>query len=69
MRNRLRAMAAAAALCALLAGCSDPGAGGGTAASAPATWPEQTARLDGVNLTIWASQNSTTVGEKVVADF
>ena len=69
MRNRWKGAAVAAALCALLAGCSDPGAGGGAAASGPAAWPEETARLDGVNLTIWAAQNSTTVGEKVVADF
>ena len=53
----------------LLAGCSDPGAGGGATAAGPATWPEPTARLDGVELTIWAAQNSTTVAEKVVADF
>src|ERR671914_178167 len=69
MRNRWKGAAVAAALCALLAGCSDPGAGGGTTAAGPAAWPEETARLDGVELTIWAAQNSTTVGEKVVADF
>jgi raffinose/stachyose/melibiose transport system substrate-binding protein len=69
MRNRWKGAAVAAALCVLLAGCSDPGAGGGTTAAGPAAWPEETARLDGVELTIWAAQNSTTVGEKVVADF
>jgi raffinose/stachyose/melibiose transport system substrate-binding protein len=69
MRNRWKGATAAAALCILLAGCSDPGAGGGAPAAGPAAWPEETARLDGVELTIWAAQNSTTVGEKVVADF
>src|SRR5918992_1089109 len=69
MRNRWKGATVAAALCVLLAGCSDPGAGGGTTATGPAAWPEETARLDGVELTIWAAQNSTTVGEKVVADF
>ena len=69
MRNRWKGATVAAALCILLAGCSDPGAGGGAPAAGPAAWPEETARLDGVELTIWAAQNSTTVGEKVVADF
>ena len=50
----IAAIAAAAALA--LTGCSDPGSGGGSAGSA--SWPAQTTKLDGVNLTIWAAQNS-----------
>ena len=51
-----------------LAACSDPSASD----SAPATdvtWPDPTAKLDGVKLTIWAAQNSNKVPEKVVAAF
>ncbi|KRE30415.1 ABC transporter substrate-binding protein [Agromyces sp. Soil535] len=59
------AVAAAAAL--VLSGCSDPTAGGGD--SAPADWPAQDTKLDGVSLTIWAAQNSNTVPESVVAGF
>jgi len=60
------AVAAAAAL--ILSGCSDPTAGGG-GDSAPADWPAQDTKLDGVSLTIWAAQNSNTVPESVVAGF
>ncbi|WP_328991235.1 ABC transporter substrate-binding protein [Kribbella sp. NBC_01245] len=69
--NKIRKPLIAAAVVALLiAGCSDPGAGTGSADSgAPASWPEQTAKLDGVNLTIWAAQNSNTVAKKVAEDF
>jgi len=66
---RKAAFAVATVLTALLvAGCSDPGTGGNTA-STPATWPSETAKLDGVTLTIWAAQNSNTVAKKVVSDF
>ncbi|MFH8252680.1 ABC transporter substrate-binding protein [Microbacterium sp. B2969] len=59
---------ATAATALLLAGCSDPGAGGG-ASAAPADWPAQDAKLDGVTLTIWAAQNSNKVPESVVKGF
>jgi len=59
------AVAAAAAL--VLSGCSDPTTAGGD--SAPADWPAQDTKLDGVSLTIWAAQNSNTVPESVVAGF
>jgi raffinose/stachyose/melibiose transport system substrate-binding protein len=56
----------------LLAGCSDPGAGGSTGSgdsAGPAEWPAQDADLSGVELTIWAAQNSNTVPDSVVAAF
>jgi raffinose/stachyose/melibiose transport system substrate-binding protein len=52
----------------VVAGCSDPGTGDNKT-STPATWPAETAKLDGVTLTIWAAQNSNTVAKKVVSDF
>jgi raffinose/stachyose/melibiose transport system substrate-binding protein len=55
----------------LLAGCSDPGAGGssGSGSGETAAWPAQDADLSGVELTIWAAQNSNTVPDSVVAAF
>lgn len=68
MKKTLIGFAAVAASAALiLTGCSDPTAGGGDAA--PADWPAQDTKLDGVELTIWAAQNSNTVPEGVVAGF
>ena len=68
MKKRFPAALALTATAALaLAGCSDPGAGGGS--SEPATWPEQDADLSGTTLTIWAAQNSNTVPDSVVAGF
>ncbi|MCI2959483.1 ABC transporter substrate-binding protein [Agromyces atrinae] len=60
------ALASAATL--LLAGCSDPTTTGG-GDSAPADWPAQDTKLDGVSLTIWAAQNSNSVPDSVVAGF
>ncbi|MET7463610.1 extracellular solute-binding protein [Nonomuraea sp. NPDC005501] len=63
------ATVAATALLALTA-CSDPASGPAPAAGATAAaWPSPTGRLDGVTLTIWAAQNSTTVPEQVTAAF
>ncbi|MBZ4486868.1 ABC transporter substrate-binding protein [Microbacterium sp. cx-55] len=68
MKKRFPAALALTATAALaLAGCSDPGAGGGS--SEPATWPDQNADLSGTTLTIWAAQNSNTVPDSVVAGF
>ncbi|KJK46881.1 sugar-binding protein [Lentzea aerocolonigenes] len=50
-----------------LAACSDPGAD--TGATGAVSWPDPTASLSGVKLTIWAAQNSNTVPEQVVAAF
>jgi raffinose/stachyose/melibiose transport system substrate-binding protein len=66
MRSSL--IAALAAVTLALTACSDPGAGSSDAGG-PVDWPNPTARLDGVELTIWAAQNSSTVPEKVVAAF
>lgn len=65
--NSIAVVTATAAL--LLAGCSDPGAGGDDGASTPASWPAQDTDLTGTSLTIWAAQNSNTVPESVVAGF
>lgn len=61
----IAAVAAAAALA--LTGCSDPGSGGGSAGSA--SWPAQNTKLDGVNLTIWAAQNSNKTAASVISGF
>ncbi|MEU4689632.1 ABC transporter substrate-binding protein [Actinoplanes sp. NPDC023714] len=52
-----------------LAACSDPGAGESATDPSAITWPEATAKLDGVKLTIWAAQNSNTVPKKVIEGF
>ncbi|MEV7694050.1 ABC transporter substrate-binding protein [Microbacterium sp. NPDC089189] len=68
MKKRFPAALALTATAALaLAGCSDPGAGGGS--SEPASWPAQDTDLSGTTLTIWAAQNSNTVPDSVVAGF
>lgn len=59
------AIAAAAAL--VLTGCSDPGSGGSD--SGATTWPAQNTKLDGVNLTIWAAQNSNKTADSVISGF
>jgi raffinose/stachyose/melibiose transport system substrate-binding protein len=61
-------IAALAAVTLALTACSDPGTGSSDAGGA-VQWPNPTAKLDGVELTIWAAQNSSTVPEKVVAAF
>jgi raffinose/stachyose/melibiose transport system substrate-binding protein len=67
MRKRIGAAAVAVASL-VLAGCSNPSSGDDSNSGA-ATWPEQTAKLNGVSLTIWAAQNSNTVAKKVISDF
>ncbi|GLI26383.1 hypothetical protein ARHIZOSPH14_06250 [Agromyces rhizosphaerae] len=71
MKKTLVGIAAAAASAALLlSGCSDPTASdSGSGDSTPAEWPAQDTDLSGVELTIWAAQNSNTVPESVVASF
>jgi raffinose/stachyose/melibiose transport system substrate-binding protein len=67
--TRLRkTLIAAAAIGLLTAACSDPGAGN-AGSSQPASWPAETTKLDNVNLTIWAAQNSNTVAKKVAEKF
>lgn len=63
------ALAAGALVGALaLAGCSDPGATTSDATTA-SSWPAQNTKLDGVTLTIWAAQNSTSTPKSVIAGF
>ena len=65
--KRWISVAVGVALTVGLAACSDPAAE--TSTPTTATWPEPTAKLDGVKLTIWAAQNSNTVPKKVVEGF
>lgn len=65
MRSSLTAALAVVTMA--LAACSDPGAG--STATGPLEWADPTTKLDGVELTIWAAQNSSTVPEKVVDAF
>jgi raffinose/stachyose/melibiose transport system substrate-binding protein len=66
--KKWKALALAASLTLGMAACSDPGAGSESDTTA-ATWADPTAKLDGVNLTIWAAQNSNTVPRKVIEGF
>jgi raffinose/stachyose/melibiose transport system substrate-binding protein len=67
MKNFLKATALLAAGLIALSGCSDPGSA--PANTAPAAWPDAGTKLDGVNLTIWAAQNSNSVPKSVVTAF
>ena len=67
MAKKIRLMAALAAVALIASGCSDPGAA--PTSDTVATWPDATAKLDGVNLTIWAAQNSNTVPKQVIEAF
>ena len=63
-------LATVAALSMGLAGCSNPTAQTDDAdTSAADYWPEATANLDGVGLTMWVAQNSNKIPVKVVEDF
>ncbi|GAA0827977.1 hypothetical protein GCM10008915_02210 [Bifidobacterium pullorum subsp. gallinarum] len=63
-------LATVAALSMGLAGCSNPTAQTDDAdTSAADYWPEATANLDGVELTMWVAQNSNKIPVKVVEDF
>ncbi|BCY10829.1 ABC transporter substrate-binding protein [Actinoplanes sp. L3-i22] len=67
--RRLITAAGALLLTAGLAACTDPGAPDDVAAAETITWADPTAKLDGVQLTIWAAQNSNTVPKKVIEGF
>ncbi|MGN7251318.1 ABC transporter substrate-binding protein [Arthrobacter sp. SAFR-014] len=67
MKNFLKATALLAAGLIALSGCSDPGSAATN--TAPAAWPDAGTKLDGVNLTIWAAQNSNSVPKSVVSAF
>jgi len=77
MRKLWHGVAATAALGLLVAGCSDPGTGdepdtgtdGGDAATSDERWPDPTADLSGVTLTLWAAQSSSTIAEQPIAAF
>lgn len=67
MKRIISVVAAATLTLGLVAACTDPASE--TATPAAAAWPEPTAKLDGVKLTIWAAQNSNTVPKKVIEGF
>lgn len=72
MRKSGYSLAAVAAVSLVLAGCSDPGNDAGApedTGTTTAQWPEPTADLEGVTLTLWAAQSSNTVADQVVAAF
>jgi raffinose/stachyose/melibiose transport system substrate-binding protein len=66
MRSSL--IAALAAVTLAVTACSDPSAGS-SATGGPVEWADPNGKLDGVQLTIWAAQNSSTVPEQVVEAF
>ncbi|WP_245306585.1 ABC transporter substrate-binding protein [Acidipropionibacterium timonense] len=68
--KRITKIAAAGAAAALaLAGCSDPGTGSTESQSSAGSWSSATAKLDGVELTLWAAQSSASIPKQVAADF
>ncbi len=72
MKRYVSAAAAVAAVALLTTACSDPSVdqpAGSSDTGSTAQWPDQTADLSGVTLTIWAAQNSNTVPDAVVAAF
>lgn len=66
--RRWKVLALAATVALGAAACSDPGSSSSTS-TASATWADPNTKLDGVNLTIWAAQNSNTVPKKVIEGF
>lgn len=73
VRKTITAVAAVAAASMALAGCSNPTAGGGAGAGADPSsadyWPSATAKLDGVELKMWAAQTSNKIPAKVIEGF
>ncbi|GAA4491380.1 hypothetical protein GCM10023191_025260 [Actinoallomurus oryzae] len=67
-RRTLLGAAATLAVSLTVTGCSDPGSGA-SAGGIRTTWADPAAKLDGVNLTIWAAQNSNTVPKQVINAF
>jgi raffinose/stachyose/melibiose transport system substrate-binding protein len=66
MKKAFTGIALAVTIAAVLAGCSDPGAGG---SSSNASWPSETTSLKGVNLTLWAAQASNKIPSAVIKGF
>lgn len=67
-RRTLLGAAATLAVSLTVTGCSDPGSGA-SAGGIRTTWADPAAKLDGVDLTIWAAQNSNTVPKQVINAF
>jgi raffinose/stachyose/melibiose transport system substrate-binding protein len=76
MKKLWQGLAATVAVGMLVAGCSDPGTAddpattpGDGGATAEGHWPDPTADLSGVTLSLWAAQSSNTIPEQTVAAF
>lgn len=69
MKRIMKIAAAGAAAALALAGCSDPGTGSTESQSSAGSWSSATAKLDGVELTLWAAQSSASIPKQVAADF
>lgn len=76
MRKLWHGAAAVAVLSLMVAGCGDPGSGdetpdatGGDGGSTVEQWPDPTADLTGVTLSLWAAQSSNTLADEVIAAF
>jgi raffinose/stachyose/melibiose transport system substrate-binding protein len=67
--NKVRAAIAAAAVAALLGGCSAGNPGTSTGSGAAVTWPDPTAKLDGVTLTYWTATQTATMADPVIKAF
>lgn len=66
MKKAFTGIALAVTIAAVLAGCSDPGAG---SSSSAASWPSETTNLNGVNLTLWAAQASNKIPAAAIKGF
>jgi len=73
MRKLWQTVAVLAGAALLAAGCSDPASGPDgdepTQDGGAAGWPEPTADLSGVTLTVWAAQATSTLADQVVEAF
>ncbi|WP_250442961.1 ABC transporter substrate-binding protein [Actinotalea sp. C106] len=75
MKKLWQGIAATAAVGMLVAGCSDPGTGDEPAAgtddgaTTDEQWPDPTADLSGVTLSLWAAQSSATLADQPIAAF
>jgi raffinose/stachyose/melibiose transport system substrate-binding protein len=66
MKKAFTGIALAVTIAALVAGCSDPGAGTTTSST---TWPAESTSLKGVNLTLWAAEASNKIPTAVIKGF
>ena len=68
MKRILKAAVVGTITALALTACSDPGSGS-SESSSPKSWSSASAKLDGVELTMWAAQSSASIPKQVAADF